>query len=1039
MPRLFERKNNKSQASLDKIPDPRDNSQSQNQVHNIHNHTTTGQQGQSQGREPDTLYPPAQQSYGQQAYHTHSTSQQQQQTPQPQHQSHPPLRDPQQQGGLDERYYIDQPPAQPPAQQPAPPLTHPPHLAYLAHLLGPPSPNRAPPPANAYQEQQQLQPQRPSIALVNPNLQQESIAEDDAIQPGHTQFGSSQRIRTSGPKEEKKSRNGLRGFFGSSKDKKDGRDSPSDGRLSRTGSVLKKASQQYATQQHQQSSAQQRPHPSLNVPQTPTQPGRPESLTAYPQESSQEDLTGREDQRQYEQYYREQRPGSQQYESSQYTPQQGPPQDLRRPSVQYEEDAPHFPAPTQQQYYQHQQQQQIYHQPNISQPRLEVDVGDRKEFTPYSSQLPVRDRPSGLFEADHSLRPPSQSSLGPPSPLGNPPQLASRPSTHNTPRYSVQSIQAYQAAQEAASQIQDQSQGQSSQTQTPPPSHPHQHAQTPAGSGTPQHLQVQGAADQEEMPARDRDRQQRESRADEDSRYAAQQDPRVRMSTTEAGRNTPPPGRSTGREDLQSLDQQQLIAKYEELQAKYSKVKRYYFDREAQVTQLQNTVANQRLSMSKTSLDDAQYATRFERLNGAIQNLAFNIRKDWRRVPNWLVPACNRDACTTGTKEMTAVGRACISRWLYEHIFQEIFHPGIDPTLSAQLKQMERTLRRTPSILTDEQRDDLLTKVMTWRLTTCESLHDVLNSRQNEAYTETLSRVLADQLCEYLRTLLNDPAPPNLEGYLLPIVAQTLSISANLPLESRDICIEYYFPGTPFNDTFMKLESGMTPLVQPGSAPTREEYDEMDDEEEPRSVISDRDRDDIAGSVNPNIGTHSVRDVEEQIREAHKQATASSNNSGQPAPGGANKGKKPSGGLFGGSFGGAFIGTTKKPGTLQRSQGGAEGAKGKDGAELQKGGPGAPPEMEEHAWNFEALTRGQKEGKIRFAVFVAVEVRGKSPKSDGQNSAGSSGNGNGDGKADSKSTQGVSAGPGVGSNSGTSGGAGTGGINVLVKAPCFGF
>lgn len=544
---------------------------------------------------------------------------------------------------------------------------------------------------------------------------------------------------------------------------------------------------------------------------------------------------------------------------------------------------------------------------------------------------------------------------------------------------------------------------------------------------------------------RDRDRQQRDSRNDEESRYAAQQDPRVRMSTAEAGRNTPPPGRPSGREDLQSLDLPQLIAKYEELQAKYSKVKRYYFDREAQVTQLQNTVANQRLSMSKTSLDDAQYATRFERLNGAIQNLAFNIRKDWRRVPNWLVPACNRDACTTGTKEMTAVGRACISRWLYEHIFQEIFHPGIDPALSAQLKHMERTLRRTPSILTDEQRDDLLTKVMTWRLTTCEALHDILNSRQNEAYTENLSRILADQLCEYLRTLLNDPAPPNLEGYLLPIVAQTLSIAANLPLESRDICIEYYYPGSPINDTFMKMETGMTPLVQPGSAPSREDYDEMDDDE-PQSVTSDRDRDEIGGNINPNIGTHSVRDVEEQIREAHKQATAGSNNSTQPlSSSGTNKSKK-SGGMFGGAFGGAFVGANKKPSGSQRLPGGPEQAKGKDSSELQKGGAGAPSESEEHAWNFDTLTRGQKEGKIRFAVFLAVEVRGKSPKNEGQGNAsgGSGGSGNGDksdGKGGQSQTSAGSAGAGVtsGGSGGTSGGVGTGGVNVLVKAPVFGF
>lgn len=1017
MPRLFDRKNNKSQASLDKVPDPRDHNQSQ--VHSNLNHSPTAQQGHAQ----DNLYPPAQQSYGQQAYLAHTAlQQQQQQHQQQQYSGHPPQRDLQQQQGLDERYYTDQSPARPQVQTNS-------------------STNRISPPVNAYQEQQQLHTQRPTIALVNPNQQQETIPEDDGIQPGTTQFGSSQRIRTSGPKEEKKPRHsaGLRGLF-SSKDKKEGRDSPVDNRLSRTGSVLKKASQQYT--------AQQRQHSVPSAPPTPTQPVHSESIAAYLQ-TSQDDLHRQEDQRQYEQYYREQRANNQ-YEnnqSPQHHQQQPPSQDLRRPSVQYEEDAPHFPAPTQQQYHQH-QQSQIYQQQNVSQSRLEVESGDRKEYVPYQGQYPVRDRPAGLFEVDQSLRPPSQSSLGPPSPLGNPPQLNSRTPTSNPPRFSVQSVQAYQAAQEAASQLSSQGQPQNNQSQNPASTQGQQsQAHPPAGivpgTGNPQLLQVQGAVSQEEMPTRDRDRQQRDSRMDEESRYAAQQDPRVRMSTADNGRNTPPPGRPSGREDLQNLDSQQLIAKYEELQAKYSKVKRYYFDREAQVTQLQNTVANQRLSMSKTSLDDAQYATRFERLNGAIQNLAFNIRKDWRRVPNWLAPACNRDACATGTKEMTAVGRAIISRWLYERIFQEIFHPGIDPVLSAQLKHMERTLRRTPSILTDEQRDDLLTKVMTWRLTTCESLHDILNSRQHETYTENLSRILADQLCEYLRTLLNDPAPPNLEGYLLPIVAQTLSISANLPLESRDICIEYYYPGSPINETFMKLEGGMTPLVQPGSAPSREDYDELDDDE-PQSVTSDRDgRDDIGGNVNPNIGTHSVRDVEEQIREAQKQASNPSNiNSGAPVASAVNTGKSKKPGMFGG-FGGAFVGANKKPsGSSQRGPSGSAGEqKGKDG-ESQKGGPGAPGE-EEHAWNFDALTRGQKEGKIRFAVFLAVEVRGKSAKSEGSSgSAGSGGNGekNEKGSGGSAGGQSASAGVGIaGGTGGTSGAVGTGGVNVLVKAPVFGF
>ena len=104
-------------------------------------------------------------------------------------------------------------------------------------------------------------------------------------------------------------------------------------------------------------------------------------------------------------------------------------------------------------------------------------------------------------------------------------------------------------------------------------------------------------------------------------------------------------------------------------------MKKYYFDKDAQVQQLQNTLAHQRLSLSRTSLDDNEYSNRFSRLDGAINNLAFNIRRDWRAVPPWLSPHVNRDAVTSPTKEMTAVGRATISRWIVDELLDRYFHP----------------------------------------------------------------------------------------------------------------------------------------------------------------------------------------------------------------------------------------------------------------------------------------------------------------------------------------------------------------------------
>ncbi len=112
-------------------------------------------------------------------------------------------------------------------------------------------------------------------------------------------------------------------------------------------------------------------------------------------------------------------------------------------------------------------------------------------------------------------------------------------------------------------------------------------------------------------------------------------------------------------------------------------MKRLYFDGKTQVDQLtvqveqlQNAIANQRMSQSRTSLDDSEYMTRFNRLNGAITNLAFNIRKDWVTLPAWLDRYVSAEALKTGKQEMTAVGRAVISRWIVEEIFHHCFHPG---------------------------------------------------------------------------------------------------------------------------------------------------------------------------------------------------------------------------------------------------------------------------------------------------------------------------------------------------------------------------
>jgi len=456
---------------------------------------------------------------------------------------------------------------------------------------------------------------------------------------------------------------------------------------------------------------------------------------------------------------------------------------------------------------------------------------------------------------------------------------------------------------------------------------------------------------------------------------------------SEQGRSTPPP---RSREDIGQLDYHQLLQRHEELQAKYSKVKRYYFEREAQVTQLQNTVANQRLSMSKTSLDDAQYTARFERLSNAINNLAFNIRKNWRAVPPWLRHVCNQDAHSVGTKEMTAVGRACITRWLFESIFERTFHPGIDPGLSAQLKNVERNLRRSGQaglLLTDEQRDDLTTKITTWRLTTIEGLGDVLTSPQAEQYTENLNKMFTHQLTESLKANLTDPPPPGLSEGVGMIVGQAIGIAANIPLESRDICIEYFMPGTPVNETYMKIEPQMTPLTNPGPderlLAMQAQQQAMQDAQDAESTASTDD--------GPR-----ERDVEAEIREAAGKAASQS---AQPPGGGqgpqgdrrndsassqaTGKGSSGDSKAKKSSFLGGFV--SKKP-----PQGTRNPASGPDRGETGSNASGDRDLDGQHRGGVRESVAvdpsqlgvpppGANEGRIRFAAFLAIEVRGKGP------------------------------------------------------------
>lgn len=255
---------------------------------------------------------------------------------------------------------------------------------------------------------------------------------------------------------------------------------------------------------------------------------------------------------------------------------------------------------------------------------------------------------------------------------------------------------------------------------------------------------------------------------------------------------------------------------------KYKNVKRLYFDGKkeieqlsGQVEQLQNAIANQRMSQSRTSLDDNEYTTRFNRLNGAINNLSFNIRKDWQSLPQWLVPFVSPDALKTGKQEMTAVGRAVITRWIVDEIFNRCFHPGLEPELSRQLKIIEHNIRHFSYTMNSQEEFDALTsKVVSWRMATLEGLQDVLRSPESANHRNDFTRRATTNLTAWLFQHLTDPPPAGVDGSASMIVELAVGIASNLPLESRDVAIIYPVPEQPIQPELMEVEKTGLPALE---------------------------------------------------------------------------------------------------------------------------------------------------------------------------------------------------------------------------------
>ncbi|MCJ1352135.1 MAG: hypothetical protein MMC33_002119 [Icmadophila ericetorum] len=417
----------------------------------------------------------------------------------------------------------------------------------------------------------------------------------------------------------------------------------------------------------------------------------------------------------------------------------------------------------------------------------------------------------------------------------------------------------------------------------------------------------------------------------------AQTSPMLPNNALDQDRGTPPLSRS--RDNLADHDTASLQVKYEELNEKYRKVKRYYFDKETQVQQLQNTLAHQRLAQSRTSLDDNGYQNRFHRLDGAINDLAFNIRKDWKMVPPWLAPYVNKDANTTQSKEMTAVGRACISKWLVDSILDRFFHPSLDATLSCQLKNIERNLRRfAPPMPSEEEREALTAKISNWRLATLDGLQDMLASHEATENRNVLTNSLVHDLTSDLTKMLKDPPPAGLEANVVSIVELTIGIASNLPLESRDVFVDYVMPGTPLNEVYMKVEGSLPQLTNPG--------ERIDEAAENMSLDSQGGGGATEGDDNDEPANEKEKLARDRERERERER----------------EGQKKKG-VFGG-----LMANSKKPSASGTPPGSSRGqAAGGTGVGQQQG-----------QGDNGSSQGGPKEERVRFSSFLAVEVRGRS-------------------------------------------------------------
>jgi hypothetical protein len=368
-------------------------------------------------------------------------------------------------------------------------------------------------------------------------------------------------------------------------------------------------------------------------------------------------------------------------------------------------------------------------------------------------------------------------------------------------------------------------------------------------------------------------------------------------------------------------------------------VKKYYFEKESQVHQLQNTLAHQRLSASRTSLDDSEYCDRFARLNGQIQNLSFGIRKSWEAIPEWLQRVVNKDALATGTREMTAVGRAYISWWLWSQLFERVFHPDLDPEFSQALRSIANNIRRNaPPAQSGEEEEALSSKICSWRMATIEGLQDQLRSAAAQQNRSDLVTELTERLVSDTSSFLVEPTPQELIGGVAMIVELAVNIAVHIPMESREVGIEYYPPLYMVIPDLMTVEQGIP--VPPLTAPIQ--GDSPSDSVGADAAMLKGERD---GADNKSRASAEEQHPPSQAAQEHKgkRGVLAGLMGSKPTSNAPPAGMKPG-----------------SSGSVKANTGSGTGGPNPSGRETPTGQSGAP-----------------KEERVRFAVGLGVVIRGR--------------------------------------------------------------